>query len=163
MQIIDEKGKLFGLINPIDLLVLVLVIAIAAGLYLKMRPTEKTQEYAVADVLVEAAFIHPETAKAVKVGDRLVANGSFTDARIIDLRVEPGLIATTKADGTRLLTTDPFNKDLYATIRGRVAPGEPDLRIAGQDVRVGKDDFYLKTQTVQLRAQVLKIDIHNND
>lgn len=160
MRVIDERGKLFGLVNPVDLVALVLVIAVAAGIYLKIRPGGKAQEYATADVLVEAAFIHPETAKAVKVGDRLVANGSFTDARIIDVRVEPGVIATTRADGTRLLTTDPFNKDLYATIRGRVAIGEPDLRIAGQDVRVGKDDFYLKTQTVELKAQVLKIDIH---
>lgn len=162
MRVIDDRGKLFGLINPIDLLALVLVLAVAAGIYLKVHPAGQAQEYATADVLVEAAFIHPETAKAVKVGDRLVANGSFTDARIIDVRVEPALIATTKADGTRLLTRDPFNMDLYATIRGRVALGEPDLRVAGQEVRVGKDDFYLKTQTVQLKAQVLKIDVHED-
>ncbi|NPV29912.1 MAG: DUF4330 domain-containing protein [Firmicutes bacterium] len=158
MRLLDERGKLFGLVNPFDLAVLLLVLAVAAGVYLKLRPGGKPREVAEVEVTVIAPFVRPDAAEAVKVGDRLVASGSFTDARIVDVRIEPGLIATTRADGTRLLTRDPYNKDVYATIRGKAAVGEPDLRLGGQEVRIGKE-FFLKTQTVELKAEVTGIKI----
>ncbi|KUK31652.1 MAG: Uncharacterized protein XD63_1084 [Thermoanaerobacterales bacterium 50_218] len=158
MRLLDEHGKLFGIINLFDLVVLVLVIGVACGLYLKLKPAGKAHEIAEVEVTVMAPFVRPQAAEAVKVGDRLVASGKFTDARIVDVRVEPGLIATTKADGTRLLTRDPYNKDVYATIRGKAAIDQPDLRVGGQEVRIGKE-FYLKTQTVELKAEVIDIKI----
>lgn len=156
MRIVDEKGKLFGLVNPFDLVALLLVIAVAGGIYLKLRPGNTPRETAEVEVTVVAPFVRPAAAEAVKVGDRLVAKGSFTDARIVEVRVEPGLIATTRADGTRLLTRDPYNKDVYATIRGKAVINEPDLQIGRQEVRIGKN-FFLKTQTVELRAEVTGI------
>lgn len=156
MELIDKRGKLFGLINPFDLIVFLLVIAVASGFYLKMRPGGKPREVGKIQVTVVAPFVRPDAAAAVKVGDRLVASGSFTDARIVKVEVKPGLIATTKADGTRLLTTDPYNKDVFATIEGTTAIREPDLSLGGQAVRIGKE-FYLKTQTVELKAEVTGI------
>jgi hypothetical protein len=158
LHILDEKGKLFGLVNPFDLVVLLLVLAVAAGVYLKLRPGGESSEVAEIEVTVVAPFVRPTAAEALKAGDQLVGRGSFTDARIVDVRVEPGLIATTRADGTRLLTTDPYNKDVYATVRGKAAIGEPDLRLGGQEVRIGKE-FYLKTQTVELKGEVTGIKI----
>ena len=35
MKLIDEKGKLFGKVNAIDLCVLIIVIALAFGAYYK--------------------------------------------------------------------------------------------------------------------------------
>jgi hypothetical protein len=162
VRILDERGKLFGIINLFDLVVLALIIAIVCGLYLKLKPGGKARQIAEVEVTVMAPFVRPQAAEAVKVGDRLVANGNFTDARIVDVRVEPGLIATTKADGTRLLTRDPYNVDVYATIRGKAALDQPDLEVGGQEVRIGKE-FYLKTQTVELKGEVIGIKIPSRE
>ena len=49
MKIINEKGKLFGLINIVDLLVLIAAVAVAAGV-----------GYAVADQDGKASALQPE-------------------------------------------------------------------------------------------------------
>ena len=40
MKIINEKGKLFGLINIVDLLVLIAAVAVAAGVGYKLLPAD---------------------------------------------------------------------------------------------------------------------------
>ena len=40
MKIINEKGKLFGVINIVDLLVVLAVIAVAAGIGYKLFATQ---------------------------------------------------------------------------------------------------------------------------
>lgn len=44
MKIINEKGKLFGVINIVDLLVVLAVIAVAAGIgYKLLQPRSRMQ------------------------------------------------------------------------------------------------------------------------
>ena len=52
MKLIDNKGKLFGIINAIDFFVILLVIAIGLGTYYKFGVMDKTSTNVARNLLV---------------------------------------------------------------------------------------------------------------
>lgn len=54
MKIIDEKGRLFGKINVIDLLIIVVVFALAAATFIKFRTSDS---YMSKDTIIEYTLL----------------------------------------------------------------------------------------------------------
>lgn len=161
MRLIDEKGRLFGFINIIDLAVLSILLLLAGGFIYKAEMKKRGGPQAK-EVIVRAYFpyVHPDVANAVHVGDQLVAGTDYVNVWVEKVEVKPALYTTTRQDGTRFLTTDPFRKDVFVEIRGKTPITGAEVVLAGQKIRIGRDDFYLKSLKYELKGTILDLEIN---
>lgn len=161
MRLIDEKGRLFGFINLIDLAVLSILILLVGGFIYKSEIKNRGAGPQVKEITVRAyfPFVHPEVAPAVQVGDRLVAGTDYVNATIEKVEVKPANYSSTRQDGTRILTTDPFRKDVFVEIKGNAPVTGAEVVLAGQKIRIGREDFVLKSFKYELKGTILGLDI----
>lgn len=159
MRLIDEKGKLFGIINIVDLLVILVALLIVAGAAYKfLAPTATTPPTTVRlEVLLPA--VHPETAAMIRVGDRLVAGASYVPVTIKDVRVEPALTTETDAAGRRVIARDPFFKDVYVTLEGQTSIPAAQIKMGAQEIRAGRE-FFVKSLTYELKGTIVKVTLN---
>ena len=145
MKIINEKGKLFGVINIVDLLVVLAVIAVAAGIGYKLFATQiadATAEQVAMTVTVRVRgatpFLVEEVQRNSQVGRQMVSGNSYVNATITDMKIEDYVQQVTTADGSIVNATDPSKKDLVFTIETTVAKGTATPTIGTQEVRAGR-------------------------
>jgi len=136
-SVIDEEGRLFGVINVIDALVVLLVVAVvAAGLALVV-PSGETAEtrYATIDLGAQPEY----KADQITEGDRWNIAGSPDDLTITDVFAAP------RTDGQRDVV-------IRAAINGTVvnpqaeATENPPIEFAGAPLRFGRG---LQIETTQ--------------
>ena len=150
MKIVDEKGRLFGKINLIDLLVIVLLIAAVAAVAWKLvgkqaaetvADTGRTITYTVTveDVNREAAEF-----AATQIGKSLVNNSKVVDAAITDAAV------TEREDGTHV--------DLAVTIEGQGQFTGNVYKVGPQEIRVGYE-YILKTSEFELTGLISALEV----
>ncbi|MCQ2559900.1 MAG: DUF4330 domain-containing protein, partial [Clostridia bacterium] len=108
MKIINEKGKLFGIINVVDLLVILLIVLIAAGATYKTANNAASGSSQKVEYTILLQCIRPEPAEAITVGDKLVANNNYTTAVITGVESRPGHLVSTTAEGDRVMVNDPY-------------------------------------------------------
>ena len=159
MKIINEKGKLFGLINIVDLLVL-----IAAGGYKLFAPQIKEsvqpQVELTAIVRVRGAtpFLVTEVERNSQVGKQLVSGNSYVNGTIEDMKIEDYAQQVTTADGRIVTAVDPDKKDIVFTIKTTVPKGTATPSIGTQEVRAGRT-FIVKTNDFETSGNIDSVDI----
>ncbi|SHG42921.1 protein of unknown function [Thermosyntropha lipolytica DSM 11003] len=159
-MIIDDKGRLFGLINVIDLIILLIIALLIVGYIYRGRATPVSSEPQTVRLKVVCPAVYPGVENNLKTGDRLIAAGAVTSAEIKEIEVKPAAWVTTNAQGQMVLTTNPFRKDIHLTIEGTSTQAGPaGITLAGQSVRAGKEDFVVKTQLVELKATIVSVEI----
>jgi len=158
MKLVDERGRFLGLINVIDLLVVLAILLVVGGVAYKLLvPAGRTAATTVeAEILVPK--VHPAVAAAVRPGDRLVAGNAYVQAEIKTVRATPARVATPRSDGTLALAEDPQLRDLYITVNGTAKMAGPTLTLAGQELRAGRD-FYVKSMTYEVKGTVLQVTL----
>ena len=130
MKIINEKGKLFGIINIIDLALLLVIAALAVGAVLYMKregsPVAElpTKDYYVTILCREN---RQEVVDAIKVGDLLYFGNAFTNLEITDIKTNPK-INVPMPDGTIVSAQHPEMKDIFVTIKIIDDPIDPNDR-----------------------------------
>ena len=95
MKIINEKGKLFGVVNIVDLLVLLAVIAVAVGVGYKLfapqiadATAKQVPMTAIVRVRGATPFLVAEIERNDQVGKQIVSGSSYTTATITDVKIE---------------------------------------------------------------------------
>jgi len=156
--IIDDKGRLFGLINIIDLAVLLLVVFVAFGFFYRDRDAG-TAETRTAAVKVICPYLRPEVAAQIHEGDQLLARGQLQPVYVTELRVEKAKDMGTTSDGELLLQEHPFRKDVYLTLEGPVSQTGAELYMAGQQIRAGLEDYIVKTQFFEAKGEILEVRV----
>jgi len=103
MEFIDERGRLFGLVNVIDALVVLLVLAVlVAGLALVYPPGaggEPASRYATVELAQQPAYV----ADRISAGDRMVTragNVTVTDVYVTDAETDTTVVARVEVNGT---------------------------------------------------------------
>ena len=162
---IDEKGRLFGKINIVDLLVILVIIIGAAVIGVKfLKPGSSgivggsSTTHVEYTVLVES--VQPEVYENVKAfveaGDAtLMASGELLDGQVTAVEAKPhgGDITVSTSGDTVSLTADKGLLDLTFTIECNVV-NPITTEIGTQEVRVGKshivktDKFEMSSGTV---------------
>ena len=165
MKIINEKGKLFGVINVVDLLVLLAVIAVVIGVGYKLFAPQiadatATQVPMTVTVRVRGAtpFLVEEVQRNSQVGKKIVSGSSFTNAEITDMQIEDYVQQVTTADGSIVNALDPSKKDLVFTIETTVPKGTAAPSIGTQEVRAGRT-FIVKTDDFETTGNIDMVDI----
>lgn len=162
MKLIDEKGRLFGKLNIIDLVVVVLILFLAAAVgYKVVSPKVATSPTAQGEVtaVVKCTFRSDSVVNSIKVGQQLVYGTDFIpDAYITDVKSNPADYVTTDSQGKIHIEKHPVLKDIYVTIKVKTNTNAPILKVGTQDLCEGKK-FTLKTQTTEIDGSVENLTI----
>ena len=142
---IDEKGRLFGKINIVDLIVILVIVIAAVVVGMKflggsgsaINPTKTPVRYTV---LVEG--VEPEVYENIQkyIPGQLMASGEMLDGHVVAVEEVEGREHTATvdtADGTLEIPVNNGKLDLIFTIECNVV-NPITTEIGTQEVRVGK-------------------------
>ena len=170
MKIINEKGKLFGILNIVDLIVLLLVVAVVGVLATKLMGNKVTEAVAqkvdcYAQIRVVGA--HPslvvEAQRQSLVGQRMVAGSVYIDGTIEDVWIEPYKVQVQINDPPYIVTaTDPDKKDIVFVIKFPIAADTPNPKLGSQEVRAGRA-LIIKAQTFEISGTIRYVQIGSYD
>ncbi|HHV79229.1 MAG TPA: DUF4330 domain-containing protein [Firmicutes bacterium] len=160
MKVIDDKGRLFGLIRIIDFLAVVIVIAIIAVAWARfgMKVVGKAPgEEKEIEVTFLVSAVRDASVNAVKLGDKV--RDSKTNnylGVVVDKKVEPADIVAVLPDGRLYETTSTQRKDMYITLRGSGIVSENLVTLGGVELRVGTQ-VALKGTVFALQSTVVDV------
>lgn len=165
MKIVNEKGKLFGIINIVDLLILIIIIAVVGGVGWKLlgpqvadKVSSQVDMTAKVVVIGAAPRLVAEIDRQDLIGQRLVGGNEYLPATIEDIQIEDYVIQAVTAEGTIVDARDPSKKDVTFTLKTKVPAGTPSPKIGSQEVRAGKT-FIVKAQTFEVSGTIRSVDI----
>lgn len=163
MKLIDEKGRLFGKINIIDLVVVLLILFLVAAVgYKVISPKIATSPTAQGEVtaVIKITFKSDSVVNSLKVGQKLVYGTDYIPgASITDIKSNPADYITTDAQGKIHIEKHPVLKDIYVTIKATTNTNAAILKVGTQDLCEGKK-FTLKTQTTEVDGSVENLTIN---
>ena len=162
MKLINEKGKLFGLINIVDLLVLLALLAAVGGLAWKFAAPKLIAGGDVKGTLTYTVRVRgvngrmeQEIKRDVDRDNRLIAGTDYVlpYAYVTNIAVEPFVQQVTTADGRLVNATDPTRVDVIFTVEAKVSKNTAIIKVGPQEIRVGTG-HYLKTKYVEYSSTI---------
>ncbi len=167
MKLIDGNGKIFGKINIVDLFVVVIVLAVVAAVGYRLLSPDVNNEGTSLSTEDEYCYVTlycnqmvPEMSSSVNIGDKMVANGKYTDAEIVAVGEKPAAYVGYNSDGVAVLSDHPLWKDLTVVIREKVSPNSVILKVGEQEARVGYQ-YIFKTQRVESGAKIRRVEFES--
>lgn len=159
-MLIDEKGKVFGKLNILDLffILILLVVIIGAGVYFTRGKQTDTQTLPVTYTLEiqnrDAAYF-----EHVKVGERVTDGVTKTYmGKIAGFSKQPSQVLT-QADDTLLLSHPEGRYDGYVVIEADAEVSYPDISVGDQNgtLKIGKS-MALRSESLAMRGYIVAID-----
>lgn len=163
MKVLDEKGKLFGKINLIDLLVIVVLAAVVAAVGWKLAGSRITDalesnnltiryEVICVNVDVDACNYAVD-----HIGGQLMSNGNLLDGYITDCVIEPHTEVVLDADGNPKTVENPSSRDMRFTIEAKVDTVANAYGLGSQELRVGKSHI-VKTVELEFNGYITAME-----
>lgn len=133
MKLIDEKGKLFGKFNAIDICVIIIVIVLAFGAFYKFRVNDKTKiSGAMLPITytVEVKRIRDYVYNNVKEGDLLYDKTSGNCiGKIVKINGTPAMESLSTIDGSYKNVEVQNRIDVVFTIEGEGVKSDKEYLI----------------------------------
>ncbi len=162
-KIVNEKGKLFGIINLVDLIVLLIILAVAAAVLWKLFGNTVTSAmsgkteftYVVKCAEVDATL--KEVLEEQELPQRIMSSGSYVNGSLTKIEFTPHMVTVIQQDGTAVSYEDEGTVDVYFTCTASVDARTLTFPVGSQEVRVGKEHI-VKTRYIELEGFVLSVD-----
>lgn len=147
MKIIDKKGKLFGLINIIDLIFILIVIVAIVGGAKKLGGTRIVNEGTKKGQVTYMVYnVRKVTADNIRIGDQLrhYDKGTYI-GEIVDKKVEA---ATQKTDWQGKWTNAelPDRYTVFITVDCEIGENDQTYTVGGEQTKIG-GEYRMKTKT----------------
>ena len=129
MKLTNEKGKLFGIINPVDLACILLILLVVGGVGWKLLGgtvekvlTEEPAETTTMLTTVRIRAVNPYAlgwlAENDLAGEQLIAGADYVpDAHVVSVSYEPYTVQTTNDEGEIIDSVDPVRKDVLVVLK----------------------------------------------
>ena len=158
MKLIDEKGKIFGIVNIIDLVVLVLVVLIIGIVGYKVLGNKIGSSPQAKDIVftVKCQGRSPLVVQELKKGDQLISNSNYVDAFVDSFTTTPAVLHVQTSDGRMVIAKDPDKLDIVVTVKMKYVGGDT-IKLGSQEISAGST-FTLKTHTVQFPGTIETIN-----
>lgn len=162
MKIIDKKGRLFGLINIVDLLIIVLLLAlVAVGVKRfgnKAAVGEATTKKGV--ITAEIKDVRDVTAKNVKVGDPIYDYDKGTlIGKILTTEVE-AYKDETEYQGKFFNAEVPDKYRVIVTLDADVKETQDFYQVGTEQIRIGAE-MRIKNKSITSFMTILGIEVKN--
>ncbi|MDY0086972.1 MAG: DUF4330 family protein [Coriobacteriia bacterium] len=118
MRLIDDRNRLFGLVNPIDLLVLAIVVVavlVAANVLFGIFE-HKSDDLVDIEFEVVALGVRDFDPSQVTVGDDLYSSVAGRLGKIVDVEVRPSQIEVLGADEDSVVVESRLAVDVHMTV-----------------------------------------------
>ncbi len=161
MKVWDEKGRLFGKINLFDLLVILAVLLVVAGLLYRSVSNQRLSQ-AASDTTewiatVKFAAVEPGIADAMRMDDRIFFDADgYVNAKVGEVWEKPAQITVQTSDDQLALVADPYLMDVFADVVIQDINGDGTLKVGRYAVATG-GRFALKTFHVYSEGIVIAI------
>lgn len=161
MRLVDDRGRLFGLVNLVDLVVVLVVLAlVGAGVYKVMAvragPVRQTR---TVELTLLAAEVRSATVDVVREGVQVWEHdSSLPFGTVTAVQVLPATKHTATADGRWILAEIPERYDLLVTLRVPALVSETAITIGRMETRIGTR-VTIKTAYFALETRVVGIKI----
>lgn len=159
MKLIDKKGKLFGLINIIDLAVLLIFLVLIVGGYKRMKTKPiVTSETTEAIITYEVSEVRQPTVDSVIIGEPLYHydKGTYI-GEIVDMEVKPYTDAL-EYEGKWINAEVPGKYTIDIKVKADVNNNQDVIVVGGEQTRVGIQ-YRVKNKQVAFFGTVLDIDL----
>ncbi len=158
---IDEKGKLFGIINPLDLLVLLALIAAAVFMYGKVVSPEKSAAKQTAVVVKFYSESSPKFAVDLLAKDMQAEDDTkgVSLGTVTDFTVGKGVVYTSDSEGNSIKSyqEDYSSCEITMNATGQVLEGGA-LSVNGNVYAVGQS-LTLRVGNTKLFGRISALDI----
>ena len=158
MKLVDEKGRLFGKINLIDLLVILLVLAVAfvgvRKLVSVVQDKQKesaelaTAKHITYTVLVEDVPLSMCEFAETQIGKNVINGYKKVDCVFSSVRYEKNL-------------EHDWHYDLYITLDGTATYGDYVYKVGTQECRIGYKIF-VKTSEFEQSAMIVSMEVDDD-
>ncbi len=167
MKLLNEKGKLFGIINVVDLACLLIIVLLVIGVGWKILGPQVQASVAPTTTMTTTFRIRgtydymlEELERNNLVGQRLVMGTGYIDAKVLDVYNVPYTVQLPTDDGRIVTAEDPVRKDVIIVVESEIASGAPILKIGTQEVRAGRT-FTFKTRTFETNVLVDSVVVND--
>ena len=159
MGLIDSKGKVFGLINIIDLLAILLIVAVVGRFTLKQNQKSAGAVAKNIEVVVHVKEVRDATANVVKVGDIVKETKSNAVlGKVTNVEIKPSDTLVETSDGRVVVCPNPVYKDMYITVVGSGSAGDNAIVLGSNVISVGTT-LQLKTNMYSVTSTVMSIKV----
>lgn len=163
MRVLDDKGRLFGVVNIIDLVLVIALIAVAmAGVSLvtNRAPTTvvaRADKNIAYDMVVRQ--IRPEQVGYLRVGDvvkRHLTQGIVGTIAHTEVSVAESI--GIDSEGRQKISLSPRDKDVFLTIEATGRAGKDIIAVGNEVIKVG-DKFDIDTRMFTGEAIILGMEV----
>ncbi len=136
-----EKGKLFGLLNIVDIIVILLVVAAVVGVGAKTSVLRKMTAKSTVSLVRTQVFIDdilPVSAAAPQVGDIVMELSSGEELGVVkEVKVEDHVEKASDAQGNWHMNPVPGRKSVTLTLEGELTAYNHQFRVGQADIKIG--------------------------
>jgi len=163
VRVLDDKGRIFGKLSIIDLLIIVVLVSLAGwfgysmlGRNLRQDVAQRQQE---TEIVVVVSGIRPTTAEAIARGGKIFEFKTGAQiGEVVGVTTEPAKLWLVEGDGKWVQAESQDRVDAFVTIRGTARIGEHVITMNGVEIRVGAS-IGLKTKFAQFQGHVMMMDL----
>ncbi len=160
-MIIDQKGKLFGKISIVDILIVVIIIAAVAGVYYKFGKTAASNILTKTDTVQIGFFMEdaPDYAvNSVKLGDTVKDRSqNVLLGKVISATPGPSIVFYPDSTGVVRSSSKPGYASIAIMVEGQGAYSDTGVTINGIEyyinkqfeTRVGPANFYMRVSDIK--------------
>ena len=151
MKIVDQNGRLFGKLNIIDLLVILVIVVAVAALGMKLFGNDAVEAVTSPEVKITYQVVCEDVPEAVAdyckahTGEQLLSSGKLLNAHIT------GCEAVQAEDGVI---------DLYFTVEGTSSFTGHTYAMDSQEVRVGMEHL-VKTSSIECEGIICALEVND--
>lgn len=163
LQVLDDKGRLFGKISIIDLLIIVVLISVAVwfgySMFGKNLRRDVAQRQEETEIVVIVGGIRPTTAEAIAKGGKIFEFKTGVHiGEVVGVTTQASKIWLVEGDGKWVQVEAADRVDALVTIRGTARIGEDVITMNGVEIRVG-GSLSLKTKFAVFQGHVMVMDL----
>ena len=160
MSLMDNKGRIFGRFNILDLFIIAIIIVLGVGRFYKVKKVNPTN--VIKPKPVELKIIVMEREKfgvdMIKKGDILKEyDTGIVLGEIKDIEVNPASTEVVTTDGEIKIAEIPDRYDLLITIDAKAMITENAIMSGNKELRIG-NKLVLRTKTYALDSIVLEVN-----
>jgi hypothetical protein len=163
-RFLDRRGRIFGKVNIVDLLVLLVIVAVVVFAVVRMTSDSPQTKKVTVQVTFTVEEVRQATVKALtdalQTGGYVKDDGGTKLGTLIDVVATPTIEAVPTAEGELKAVPSPVLSDVEIVVEGQGQISESTVNIGGVPMRVGKKVTLIGTGfevlTVIMKAEAVE-------